>query len=89
MSAEKKAVPSLLKVKHDETSYGKEHDLLLHTVVIAYKEQRWRVADIVKNGIARQVDQEHMGEWGDMEAAGRSKNQLEKKWFVDQWGSYY
>jgi hypothetical protein len=30
-----------------------------------------------------------MGEWGDMEAAGRSKNQLEKKWFVDQWGSYY
>jgi hypothetical protein len=40
MSAEKKAVPSLLKVKHDETSYGKEHDLLLHTVVIAYKEQR-------------------------------------------------
>jgi hypothetical protein len=29
-----------------------------------------------------------MGEWGDMEAPGRSKNQLEKKWFVE-WGSYY
>ena len=80
MSVEKKAVPSLMKVKY-ETSYGKEHDLLLLTVVIAYKEQRWRVADIVKNGTARQVE-EHMG---GMEAPGRSKNQLENKWFV--WAS--
>ncbi|KAB5568657.1 hypothetical protein DKX38_002450 [Salix brachista] len=59
MSAEKKAVPSLMRVKY-ETSYGKGHDLLLRTVLIAYKEQRSRVADIVKNGIATQVE-EHIG----------------------------